>query len=221
VTIGVRMIDREALRYARSTATILDFCVVLTVIVVAISVGLIMASAVGVGLSMILFVREQSGGSPVRFKLLLGETSSTWHRPEAEMAYLAARTDDGVVFGLQGALFFGNTYRLYSDLEQEIRTRRFVVIDLRRVPFHRRDGHPDLPADPRGPPRTRGHARALRSARALAPAPATRPTCWIALRRVKPATRRWWCRPTSTAPSPGSKAGSWPKCRVATRRRRR
>jgi SulP family sulfate permease len=134
VTIGVRMIDREALRYARSTATILDFCVVLTVIVVAISVGLIMASAVGVGLSMILFVREQSGGSPVRFKLLLGETSSTWHRPEAEMAYLAARTDDGVVFGLQGALFFGNTYRLYSDLEQEIRTRRFVVIDLRRVP---------------------------------------------------------------------------------------
>lgn len=134
VTIGVRMIDREAIAYARSRATFLDFCVVMTVVAVAISVGLIMASAVGVGLSMILFVREQSGGSPVRHKLELDRTSSTWHRPDREVSVLAERAGDCVVFELQGALFFGNTYRLYTDLAHEVGTRRFVVIDFRRVP---------------------------------------------------------------------------------------
>lgn len=134
VTIGVRMIDRDALNYVRARATILDFCVVLTVVAVAISVGLIMASAVGVGLAMVLFVREQSGGSPVRHKLELGRTSSTWHRPAREVDYLASRASDCVVFELQGALFFGNTYRLYTDLAHEAGTRRFVIIDFRRVP---------------------------------------------------------------------------------------
>jgi SulP family sulfate permease len=134
VTIGVRMIDREALGYARARATFLDFCVVLTVVAVAIGVGLIMASAVGVGLAMILFVREQSGGSPVRHKLELDRTSSTWHRPTREVEYLATRAPDCVVFELQGALFFGNTYRLYNDLAREAVARRFVIIDFRRVP---------------------------------------------------------------------------------------
>lgn len=133
VTIGVRMIDREALGYVRARATFLDFFVVVTVVAVAIGVGLIMASAVGVGLAMILFVREQSGGSPVRHKLELSRTSSTWHRPEREVDVLAGHAGDCVVFELQGALFFGNTYSLYSDLAREVGVRSFVIIDFRRV----------------------------------------------------------------------------------------
>ncbi len=133
VAIGVRMIDREPLRFLRSRATILDFVVVLAVVVVAIAVGLIAASAVGVGLAMVLFVREQSGGSVVRHKLELGQAPSTWHRPEPEMDILVRKSSQAVIFELQGALFFGNTYQLYADLEEEIRTRRFVIIDLKRV----------------------------------------------------------------------------------------
>ena len=133
VVIGVRMIDREPLRFLRSRATMLDFFVVATVIVVAITIGLIAASAVGVGLAMVLFVREQSGGSVVRHKMELGQMSSTWHRPEVEVALLAEKASEAVIFELQGTLFFGNTYQLYCDLEEEIRTRRFVIIDLRRV----------------------------------------------------------------------------------------
>jgi len=83
---------------------------------------------------MILFVREQSGGSPVRHKFELGRASSSWYRPESEVACLADHAAAAVIFELQGALFFGNTYRLYADLEHEIRERRFVVIDFRRVP---------------------------------------------------------------------------------------
>lgn len=133
VAIGFRMIDRDALRYARTRATVLDFMVVGAVVVVALAVGLIAASLVGVGLAMVLFVREQSAASVVRHKLELGQAPSTWHRPEAELDILARKSSQAVIFELQGALFFGNTYQLYRDLEQEIRTRRFVIVDLRHV----------------------------------------------------------------------------------------
>jgi SulP family sulfate permease len=133
VAVGFRMIDREPLRFIRSRATVLDFAVVVAVVVVAITIGLIAASAVGVGLAMVLFVREQSGGSVVRHKLALGQAPSTWHRPEAEMEILARKSSQAVIFELQGTLFFGNTYQLYVDLEHEIRTRRFVILDLKHV----------------------------------------------------------------------------------------
>ena len=133
VAIGIRMIDREPLRYARSRTTVLDFLVVLAVVAVAIAVGLIAASAVGVGLSMVLFVREQSGGSVVRHRLDLGQAPSTWHRPEAQMERLARLSGEAVVIELQGALFFGNTHQLQAALAPEAKSRRFVIVDLKRV----------------------------------------------------------------------------------------
>ena len=133
VVIGVRMIDREPLHFLRARETLLDFGVVVAVVIVALTVGLIAASAVGVGLAMVLFVREQSSGTVVRHKLALAQTPSSWHRPQWEIDVLNEKGDKAVVFALQGSLFFGNTYQLYSDLEQEIATRDYVIIDLRRV----------------------------------------------------------------------------------------
>jgi SulP family sulfate permease len=49
------------------------------------------------------------------------------------VALLEQRGGEAVVFELQGSLFFGNTYQLYSDLKHEISTRSYVIIDLRRV----------------------------------------------------------------------------------------
>ena len=46
IVIGVRMIDREPLRFIESRATVFDFAVVLAVIVVALSVGLIAAALI-------------------------------------------------------------------------------------------------------------------------------------------------------------------------------
>lgn len=133
VIIGVRMIDREPLHFIESRATVLDFGVVLAVVFVALTVGLIAASAVGVGMAIILFVREQIGGIVVRHKMELKQTSSSWHRPEAELAILDQKGDQAVIFELQGTLFFGNTYQLYTDVEHEISTRSYVIIDLKRV----------------------------------------------------------------------------------------
>ena len=133
IVIGVRMIDREPLRFLESRATVFDFAVVLAVVVVALTIGLIAASGVGVAMAIILFVREQIGGTVVRHKIYVNQMSSTWYRPEAEVRILDQKGDQAVIFELQGSLFFGNTQQLYADLEHEINTRSYIIIDLKRV----------------------------------------------------------------------------------------
>ena len=127
------MIDMKPLRFLESRATVFDFAVVAVVIGFALTVGLIAASAAGVALSILLFVREQVGGSVVRHKTFVNQRSSTWYRPEAEMRLIAQKGDKAIIFELQGSLFFGTTYELYSTLEPEIKTRDYIILDLRRV----------------------------------------------------------------------------------------
>lgn len=133
IVIGVRMIDREPLRFIESRSTVFDFAVVFAVIVVALTIGLIAASGVGVAMAIILFVREQIGGSVVRHKIYVNQMSSTWYRPEAEMRIIEQKGDQAVIFELQGSLFFGTTQQLYTDLEAELATRQYVILDLKRV----------------------------------------------------------------------------------------
>ena len=133
IVVGLRMLDKEPLRFVESRATALDFGVVVAVIVVALSVGLIAASAVGVLLSIILFLREQIGGTVIRHKFYANQMSSNWHRPENEMHILEQKGDQAVIFELQGSLFFGTTHQLYTQLEAELKTRRYVVLDFKRV----------------------------------------------------------------------------------------
>lgn len=133
IVIGARMIDREPLRFVESRATVFDFAVVVAVVVVALTIGLIAASAVGVAMAIVLFVREQIGGSVVRHKIYVNQMSSTWHRPEAEMRVLEQKGDQAVIVELQGSLFFGTTQQLYADLEHDLHTRNYVILDLKRV----------------------------------------------------------------------------------------
>jgi SulP family sulfate permease len=133
IVIGFRMIDREPLHFIESRGTVFDFAVVVSVVVVALTVGLIAASAVGVAMAIFLFLREQIGGSVVRHKVYVNQMSSTWHRPEAEMRIIEKKGDQAVVFELQGSLFFGTTQQLYIDIEHELSTRSYVILDLKRV----------------------------------------------------------------------------------------
>ena len=133
IVVGLRMIDTEPLRFLESRATVFDLAVVVVVIGFALMVGLIAASASGVALSILLFVREQLGGSVVRRKSFVNQRSSTWCRPESEMRVIAQKGDRAVIFELQGSLFFGTTYELYTQLEPEIKVRDFVILDMRWV----------------------------------------------------------------------------------------
>ncbi|GHU04780.1 hypothetical protein FACS1894158_05790 [Betaproteobacteria bacterium] len=133
IVVGLRMIDTDPMRFLESKSTIVDFSVVLAVVGCALTIGLIAASAVGVILSIVLFLREQVGGTVVRRKSFVGERSSTWYRPEHEMRILEKKGHSAVIFELQGSLFFGTAHQLYRTIEPELASTEYLILDLQRV----------------------------------------------------------------------------------------
>ncbi len=133
IVVGVRMFDRHSLMLLKSRSTILDFVVIVTVVVVAETVSLIAASGVGVGLAILLFLREQSGGAVVRRVSYGNQRFSRQVRLPKEMEVLQQRGDCTAIYELQGSLFFGTADQLYSALEKDVKTRRYLVLDMRRV----------------------------------------------------------------------------------------
>lgn len=131
--IGVRMIDRSSLHFLKSRTTMLDFVVIAAVVAVALAFSLIAASAAGIALAILLFIREQIGGSVVRRKSLGNQTFSKQVRLADEMAILEKHGEKAVILELQGSLFFGTTDQLYAALEQELKDRTYVILDMRRV----------------------------------------------------------------------------------------
>jgi len=133
IVVGVRMIDLDMLHLLRRRSTILDFVVIIAVVVVAETVSLIAASAVGIALAVMLFIREQIGGAVVRRRTYGNQMFSKQVRLQEEMAVLEKRGDQTAIFELQGSLFFGTADQLYTALEPEIKARRFIILDMRRV----------------------------------------------------------------------------------------
>ena len=133
LVVGFRMIDTTPLRFLESRSTALDFTVVLAVVGVSLTVGLIAASAVGVILSIFLFLREQVGGTVIRRKSLVSERSSAWYRPEREMRILEEKGRSAPIIELQGSLFFGTAQQLYRALEPDLQRADYLILDLRRV----------------------------------------------------------------------------------------
>ena len=133
IVIGARMIDRESLQLRKSSTTILDFLVIVAVVTTALSVSLIAASVVGIALAVVLFIREQIGGAVVRRRTLGNQIFSKRVRLADEMAILEKCGDGTVIFELQGSLFFGTANQLLTTLEADLKSRRFVILDMRRV----------------------------------------------------------------------------------------
>ena len=133
IVIGVRMFDWNSLHLLRQRSTVLDFVVIVAVVVVALTVSLIAASGVGIALAILLFIRAQIGGSIVRRKTLGSQTRSKQMRLPEEMELLEKHGDRAAVFELQGSLFFGTTDQLYTALEPDLKTRTYVILDMRRV----------------------------------------------------------------------------------------
>jgi len=133
MVIGFRMIDRHSLAFFYTPATRLDFLVILSVILVAVFGNLITASAVGVALAIILFIREQTRSSVVRNRIEGQEIVSKRTRAELEAPGGEADASNMVVFELQGSLFFGTANQLQSALEPEASRRKYLVLSMRRV----------------------------------------------------------------------------------------
>lgn len=133
LVIAFRMFDWHAFGLLRHADTRLDFFVIAAVVIVAVSVGLIAASATGVGLAIILFIRDQIRGSVLRRRASLVDVSSKTHRLESEQEVLGERGDLARVYELQGNLFFGTTDQLFSELEPDLHSCQWMLFDMRRV----------------------------------------------------------------------------------------
>ncbi len=131
--VGIRMIDFGSLHFLRARSTVLDFFVIVAVVVAAQAVGLVAATGVGVVLAVALFIRGQIGGRVVHRRTEGGRIFSRHTRLPEAMDLLRRHGGETVIFELQGSLFFGTTDQLYTALEPELRTRRYVILDLRRV----------------------------------------------------------------------------------------
>ena len=133
IVVGARMIDSHSFRLLKQRSTVLDFVVIAAVVAVALTASLIAASGTGIVLAVFLFIREQIGGTVVRRKVACTETFSKRIRTKEEMEILLARGERGVVVELQGSLFFGTANQLYTALEPELKTREYLILDMRRV----------------------------------------------------------------------------------------
>jgi SulP family sulfate permease len=133
VHVGLRTVDWGALRLARRRESRLDLAVVLAVVVTALARDLVTAAAAGVGLSVVLYLRDRMKQSPVRARGDLTALRSTRHRLPPEDAVLGAHGGEAAVLTLQGDLFFGTADRLLTELEPDLAARRYVLLDLARV----------------------------------------------------------------------------------------
>lgn len=132
LVVAWRMFDRGMFHLALHPSTRVDFAVIAVVVAVA-QVGLIAASLVGILLAILLFIRDQIRGSVIISRRDLREMRSMRKRLVSETELLDANGHRAAVVQLQGNLFFGTTDQLFSELERDLATLRFLLLDLRRV----------------------------------------------------------------------------------------
>ncbi len=133
LVVAWRMFDRKSLRLLRRRSTQLDFAVSAAVIVAAVSIDLIAAAGIGIALAALLFLRDLSRGSVVRRKASGAVVTSRQRRLSVERAALRELGTATIICELQGSLFFGTTDQLLSELDADLKTCRFVILDLKRV----------------------------------------------------------------------------------------
>ena len=131
--VAYRMFDWRSFRLLRQRSTVLDFCVITAVVIVAVTTNLIAASGAGLALAILLFIREQIRGSVIRRKVSGEKISSTQHRLPEEQAVLERHGSQTTVCELQGSLFFGTTDQLFTELAADLKQCRYLILDLRRV----------------------------------------------------------------------------------------
>jgi sulfate permease, SulP family len=133
IVIGFRMIDKHSFGFLKKRSTILDFVVIASVVVTALTVSLIAASGVGVALAVLLFIRNQITTSIVHIKSYGNETFSKQIRVQEEMDILQEKGSALAIYELQGSLFFGTANQLYSEVDEDIKTKKYIILDMRRV----------------------------------------------------------------------------------------
>jgi SulP family sulfate permease len=133
IVLAGRMFDWHSFTLLRQRATWFDFAVAAVVVATAVFGDLVLASGVGLALSILLFIREQMHSSVVRRRILGNEVFSRERRLPEEAAILAREGDQIAILELQGSLFFGTADQLYTEVEPEFGRRKYLIFDMSHV----------------------------------------------------------------------------------------
>jgi SulP family sulfate permease len=133
MVVACKMFDWTSFQLLRSRSTLLDFVVIWAVIITAARFSLIVASGTGVGLAVLIFLRDQIRSPVLHRKTYGNEISSKKSRLPAEARALEAYGGQTVICELQGTLFFGTADKLYVELEADLKRCQFIILDMRRV----------------------------------------------------------------------------------------
>ena len=133
MVVAWRMIDFRSVLLLRQKSTVLDFCVIALVVITAVYFNLIAAAGVGMGLAILLFIREQIRGSVIRRKVYGDQISSKQYRVQEEKEVLLQHGNLITIAELQNSLFFGTTDQLFTEIEPDLKRSRFLILDMRRV----------------------------------------------------------------------------------------
>ncbi|MDQ1297621.1 MAG: sulfate permease, SulP family [Campylobacterota bacterium] len=133
IVIGARMIDTHSIQLLKSRKTALDFFIIVSVAITALTVSLIAAAGVGVLLAIALYITQQIGTSVVYRHLDGLEVRSKLLRRTEESDILSERGGDFSLYELHGSLFFGTANQLYTMLQEDLRTKKYIILDMKRV----------------------------------------------------------------------------------------
>lgn len=131
--VGYRMIDKNTFRLLTQRSTIFDFIVVAAVVITAVASNLIAAAGLGVGLAILIFLREQIQGTVIHRKAFGNQVFSKKRRLPDEVAVLEAKGNKTALFELQGNLFFGTTEQLFAEIGPCLTKCKYVILNLRRI----------------------------------------------------------------------------------------
>lgn len=133
IVIGIRMIDTHIIAFSKSRKTFFDFLIIVAVSMTALTVSLILASAVGILLAIALYITQQIGTSVVYRHFDGVDIRSKLVRKPEESNLLSEKGGDFSVYELHGSLFFGTANQLYSMLHEDLNRKKYIILDMKRV----------------------------------------------------------------------------------------
>ncbi len=133
IVLGFRMLDWNSFKLLKFKSTIIDFLVIVIVIISALLYDLVTAAGTGIGMAILLFIREQIRFSVINRKMIGDHKFSKKKRLPSEFEVLQDKGKSTLILELQGQLFFGTTDQLYSVLESYLGNTKYFILDMRKV----------------------------------------------------------------------------------------
>ena len=131
--VGIGMIDKNIFAWLKYKTTRVDGYIAILVALISLSVSLVTAVAIGMGIAMLIFLYKEAR-RPIIHRYSTGlERRSNCRYPKKAIELLDSYGDEFAICELKGELFFGTAERLRQRLEAELAKKKMIILHLRRV----------------------------------------------------------------------------------------